>query len=372
MTNYPSAIIAIFLFALGGFFSPLTGAADETAKENAAAEKDPCQELVLTIRTDVNKYNRDIKNQDLPWMKLSWLQAKLGTNVKLSPVLQTLYQWENFSLITGGKASKAAGKFPGKTTLGSPTYEQATDVLGKPNNVETEILNKVSWNCTNNSRIEAITDDSGNILEISGTDCSNPKTSGSAAPPEQENKIVLGCIDFNASIKPSKLEQKISTIVTPGEEKANINPVMMDMMRDYNMHYKTNIQDTMELQVDMSKRLIDFYRDLRSCNAGVYLYSIPTATTVVYYKSTINGLINNLCSTETSFITPDGSTHLIQCQYLKSTLKLFTDEYADSLSHGNIESTSDSLKSAQASQCQTFINGKEIKENIQIDVPFTE
>lgn len=53
-----------------------------------------CQKITNDINVDITKYSDNIKNQDLPWMKLSWLQNQLGSaDAKKTFTDKTQYEW---------------------------------------------------------------------------------------------------------------------------------------------------------------------------------------------------------------------------------------------------------------------------------------
>ncbi len=335
--------------------SPLPPATKEIAKPNE--EPDKCQEVVNLIRSDIKKYSAELKTKAFVWKNLSWMQDKLGTNAKITPILQTLSQWENFGLLTGGLGTMTSGNFVGKKTIGPPTFEDATDVLGKPNNTETEILNKMTWSCKTNSEVSLVMDDDGNIVEVSGKDCSALNN----LPEPNPTTVIKDCEFFSASLFTTKLAQKLFQNAPPSENKIYGGTLMEDTIHDYNIRYKTNIKDTVALESDIIERLRKYYRNLRTCTPGVYLYTIPASNNLVYYESKIKGLVYNQCSVETNFITPDNENHQVKCQFFKQNLPLFTDEYADSLGRGNAASTSPALQEVFNSQCQYFVNGKEVQ-----------
>jgi len=80
------------IFFLLFFFYPVSAIADA------------CQSIANTINDDISKYGDALANEQLPWMKLSWLQEQLGSaDTKNATNDSTQYEWRcgnNISSLT--------------------------------------------------------------------------------------------------------------------------------------------------------------------------------------------------------------------------------------------------------------------------------
>lgn len=167
-------------------------------------KKNPqCEDIVAQIYEDVTK-SQDRKSDYQPnfhWKKISWLEALLRDPDSVKVVEETLYIWDNYSiLLRNGNIIDIKGKYPGKNPIrknltGFDYVQQTITEIGEPKNVVIGELSQFSWVCKDRQNsMTATIDEKGTVVGISGTYCSNSST----------------CVPFEANGDQSALNKKQS------------------------------------------------------------------------------------------------------------------------------------------------------------------
>lgn len=298
----------------------------------------PCIDVTNTINTDINKYANALKEQSLPWMKLSWLEIALGSVIA-----------KNIS-------------------------EEQT---------------KYEWRCDNNTGyLIAVADKNGNVQAVKGeyvTETGSGLFTADLAFAKQEAKANEAVSALN-NVKPSEVEDVpnvpqpdplpmlseeeskavVSALNTPKANSSAPNtdmklPELTKSVLDYNAFYKTAFQHPAELADDIKLKLKNFYSNLRNCVPGIYQYAMPVSKSFLFNTTIIQKEPNvNYCHVETRYDIPHVGNVVVKCQYQQKHLFLFTDREAELAASGGSSFDAQhpsGIQQVTDKECKRYING---------------
>lgn len=326
-----------------------------TAAQNPAV----CENLVQQISDDVKKYSLGNNNQtnDLPWMKLNWLQLKLGptSSTQAQEILST---WNNFQLLQQATATSQSYGQQDKPL----NYSTAVQLFGEPNNKQTETYTKYVWRCSpnTNSILEIYADKDNRLGYVTGSTCSQGRCTDFSVqlqPSDLRSAITMPEIKTSASraSSPQVTTAQPSTTQTPAQSL----PLTAASITDYNQHFQTQFTNAADVQQDMIKRMKTYYTGLQNCTPGDYQLAVNVSGQAVFASAIIKGKQNDFCMIQEG--TQIGTQRIIKlCNYGTATLKFFTDPEAEAIASGNTNFSSRNLtelQRAELTQCKIYING---------------
>lgn len=159
---------------------------NEGGASSRPRKKNPqCEDIVAQINEDITK-SRDRNSDNQPnyhWKKISWLEALLRDPDSVKVVEETLYVWNNYSiLLRNGNIIDIKGNYPGKNPIrknltGFDYVQQTIAEIGDPKNMLIGELSQFTWVCKDKQNsVTATIDEKGTVIGISGTYCSNAST----------------------------------------------------------------------------------------------------------------------------------------------------------------------------------------------------
>jgi hypothetical protein len=287
----------------------------------SVAQASKCTELTIRVNADINKYHDSLETHSLPWLNLTWLKDTLG------------------------KAEV------NKLGDGETTYK---------------------WICARNynDNLAVIVDENGNLINVSGIYSSSAGAGIFSVNLKKKPEMAAPAAEVIKTTTTVTTAPVVAAgVPTPESVPVNVSaPAAVaiapdpDMIKIYNKHYKTSFKSLEKLFADNKTRYKTYYKNLRSCTPGTFMYAMVAGKEWVYASSKIVGTDAGACNVETSYTqAPDGKV-VLKCHF--NNLTIFSDQEAmqagtGSSSTGNSPTLSP-VENAENTQCDSYVNGNKM------------